>query len=163
SATLPRIRTSITRPRAPTRRWARSITRSSRSPRRSSTTTSTPRRWRPTATSRRSRAIRDSRRCSWTGARAAPISTRPQDGARVLVCRLRSLFVVMPAHRGVVLVRTELDLRPDDGRRAVDEAQVADRLLRAVLAGDLDLLDPVGELHQALRAGEQPGLEVGAQ
>jgi hypothetical protein len=77
--------------------------------------------------------------------------------------RARRLVVMAPAHRRVLLVGPELDLRAAHRRRAVDEPQVTDRLLRTVLAGHLDLLDAIGELHQALRGGKQPGPEVGAQ
>src|SRR5262249_42702194 len=56
------------------------------------------------------------------------------------------LIVMSPAHGCVVLVGAELDLRARHGGDAVHEPQVADRLLRTVLAGDLDLFDPIGEL-----------------
>ena len=68
-----------------------------------------------------------------------------------------------PAHRDVLVVGAELDLGAVDDGLAALQAQVERGFLLAELAGDLDLFDAVGELEQALGAGEEVGLEVGAQ
>ena len=61
------------------------------------------------------------------------------------------LDVADVAARGVALVGAQLDLLAAVGRLAVDQPHVEDRLAVAVLAGDLDLFDRVGQLHDVQR------------
>ena len=70
-------------------------------------------------------------------------------------------LVAFVARRKVSFFRSEFHGRPFVRRNAVDVFEVHDLFSVAVMAGRLHLLDRIGELHEARRALEQAGFEIG--